>query len=119
MGDFSHVLPRPFETNESVEKIGRKFDADKTRWDLVPMEVIEEIAKVLTFGAKKYEPNNWQHVPDFKNRYFASLMRHLVAHRSGITKDEESGMSHLSHALCCLVFLAWEEKQNSVPEEGV
>lgn len=92
---------------------GRKFDEEKLRWDLLPLDCVEECVKILTFGSKKYAPNNWQQVEDGKNRYFAALMRHLVSSRSGETIDPESGLSHLSHALCNLVFLIYLEKHGS------
>ena len=38
---------------------GLKLDFDKLRWDLLPIECVEEIVRVLTFGAKKYDDNNW------------------------------------------------------------
>ena len=47
---------------------GRKFDGDKLRYDLIPPLALEEMVKVLTFGAQKYEPDNWQKVPESKRR---------------------------------------------------
>lgn len=95
---------------EEREQKGLKFDDDKLRWDLLPLQPIEDVVKVLTFGAAKYGPNNWQQVKDAKDRYFAALMRHIVAHRSGEENDAESGISHIAHAICNLVFLDWLDK---------
>ena len=67
-----------------------------------------ELGKVLTYGALKYSPNNWQNLDDFNNRYYAAALRHLMAWRSGQNFDEESSLLHLSHALCCLAFLTWK-----------
>ena len=91
---------------------GKKFDGDKLRFDLIPSVVEEEIAKILTFGAKKYGPDNWQKLDDFDNRYYAALRRHLNAWKQGEANDPESGMSHLSHALTNAVFLVWGEANN-------
>lgn len=94
---------------------GKKFDNGKPRWDLMPLDVIEEIVKVLTFGAKKYGPNNWQNVEPFKDRYFAALQRHLVKWQQGCLYDEEffdiygKKISHLAFAGCNIVFLLWKE----------
>lgn len=89
---------------------GKKYDIGKTRWDLVPFREVEQGAEILTFGAAKYGPNNWQGIePD---RYFAALMRHLTAWRKGEKADPESGKSHLAHALCCLWFLMWNENKS-------
>jgi hypothetical protein len=89
---------------------GRKYDTGKLRWDLLPIDCVEDVVKILTFGAEKYEPNNWQGVENGRDRYFAALMRHLSASRQGQLIDEESGLSHLSHAMCNIVFLLWLEK---------
>ncbi len=88
---------------------GVKYDAGKLRWDLLPMSAVEKIVAVMTFGAAKYGPNNWQALDDFESRYFAALERHLVAWRRGERIDPESGLPHLAHAGCCLVFLLSRE----------
>ena len=63
--------------NPSQESVGHKDDQEKNRLDLIEPEFIEGVGKVLTFGADKYEPNNWQKVEDAENRYYAAAMRHL------------------------------------------
>jgi hypothetical protein len=84
---------------------GVKLDEDKIRMDLVPPELMEEVGKVLTFGAKKYTPNGWKTVPNGNERYMAALLRHLMAHQKGEVNDPESGLSHLSHAATNIAFL--------------
>jgi hypothetical protein len=86
-----------------------KKDAGKLMWDLLPIESIEAIVRVMTFGARKYRPKGWQEVPDATNRYYAALMRHLCAWRKGETIDPESKMPHLWHALTNLTFMVWFE----------
>ena len=93
---------------DGMEQIGHKDDDHKIRLDLIPPEVIMEIGKVLTFGAIKYAPNNWQQLPNFNRRYYAAALRHLMAWRMGEDFDKESGLLHLSHALTCLAFLTWK-----------
>lgn len=97
---------------ETKKEKGLKFDQAKDRWDLLPYVEVEEIVKVLTFGAQKYAAWNFSKVDDWKNRYFAALMRHLTAYWAGETIDPESGLSHLSHAGCCLLFLMYKENNN-------
>lgn len=82
----------------------KKFDGDKLRYDLVPPSLSREVAKVLTFGAKKYDAHNWKKVDDV-NRYVAALYRHLEAWRAGEETDPESGFSHLAHAATNVAFL--------------
>jgi hypothetical protein len=89
---------------------GFKADEGKPDWSLLPLDVIEEVVKVLTSGAKKYARDNWQKVPGARDRYFAAMLRHLTAWQRGEANDPEDGHPHLSHAQCCLVFLAWFDK---------
>lgn len=84
---------------------GRKFDGGKLEYGLLPPKALEATVDVLTFGAQKYERDNWQKVPDSKRRYFDALQRHLWAWKQGEQVDPESGRHHLAHALCCLMFL--------------
>lgn len=81
-----------------------KFDTNKLRYDLLPPFAIQEIVKVLTYGAKKYKPNNWRQVDDI-NRYIAAAYRHIEAWRLGEDFDKESNLHHLSHAATNLIFL--------------
>jgi hypothetical protein len=86
---------------------GIKFDTDKPRMELLPLDTLEEVAKVLTFGAKKYKPDNWKIVPEAEDRYTGALLRHLTAWRNGEEKDSETGLSHLAHLACNAIFLLW------------
>jgi hypothetical protein len=92
-----------FDTLEQI--IGRKFDGGKLEYGLLPPLALEETVKVLTFGAQKYERDNWQKVPDAKRRYFDALQRHVWSWKQGEQIDPESGIHHLAHAMCCLMFL--------------
>ncbi len=90
---------------------GRKDDGDKARYDLIPPELLEATAAVLTFGAQKYGERNWEKGMKW-GRPFAALMRHMWAWWRGEAKDPETGMSHLWHAACCIAFLvAFEERK--------
>ena len=84
---------------------GRKFDGGKLEYGLLPPLALEETVKVLTFGAQKYERDNWKKVPDSKRRYFDAMERHIWAYKRGEQMDPESGIHHLAHAMCCLMFL--------------
>lgn len=88
---------------------GIKHDAEKIRVELLPTEAVEEIAKVMTFGAKKYADHNWAKGISW-SRLLGAAMRHLFAFSRGENKDPESGLSHLAHLGCCVLFLIWHEK---------
>lgn len=85
-----------------------KFDNNKPRMDLIEPEFLEGIAKVLTLGASKYAPDSWKtQVAEPERRYYAAALRHLMAWKKGEKTDPESGLSHLHHAACNLMFLGF------------
>lgn len=86
---------------------GKKDDTEKLRWDLLPTAPVRVIVQVLTFGAQKYAPDNWKKVPDPRRRYYAALLRHVISWWEGERLDAETGLHHLGHAGCCLLFLLW------------
>lgn len=88
-------------------KQGMKFDQNKLRWWLLPVEPIQEVIKVLMHGSQKYADFNWQKVADAEERYWSAAVRHIMAERSGEERDPETGLLHVSHATTCLIFLAW------------
>ena len=90
---------------------GIKWDRDKPKWHLLPLELVEPIVQVMTFGAEKYEPDNWKRVPEAKNRYFSALMRHITAWQKGEKTDSETGISHLAHAGFNILYLMWFDKK--------
>ena len=92
-------------TSQNATTGGRKFDGGKLEYGLLPPLALKSVVDVLTFGAQKYERDNWKHVPDSKRRYFDAAQRHMWAWKEGEVDDPESGRHHLAHALCCLMFL--------------
>jgi hypothetical protein len=54
---------------------------------------LTEVAKVFTYGAKKYSRGGWQHAPDGETRYYDAMWRHILKEPSS-TFDEESGLLH-------------------------
>lgn len=100
------TIKKQLENNAPI-----KSDMGKTDWSLMPFEAVEEINKVLEFGAKKYEAHNWKKGSGFKyTRLLGSLLRHIFAYMRGEDKDPESGLSHLAHAGCNVIFLLYYEK---------
>jgi hypothetical protein len=91
-----------------TEPTAIKFDSGKTDWSLMPFEAVEEINKVLEFGARKYSAHNWTQGDGFRyTRVLSSLFRHLFAWSRGEDSDPESGLSHLAHAGCNVIFLIY------------
>ena len=101
------------------ESHGKKYDSGKPKLYLLPPKSINEVGKVLTFGAEKYDPHNWRKVDDLQNRYSSAALRHIFAHIDGEDVDEETGLSHLAHAICCLMFKLEDELIGKSEEKGL
>lgn len=87
-----------------------KADSGKLEWSLMPFNELEDVAKILQFGAKKYSVDNWKKCDNWK-RYEDAAMRHLVAYIKGEHTDPESGKSHMAHLICNALFLMWHDNQ--------
>lgn len=88
-----------------------KFDKGKPPLSRLPKEALEEVAKVLAFGAAKYGWNNWKDGMEWSRLLDASL-RHIYAFVDNTDLDPESGQSHLAHAICNLMFLIHYQENN-------
>ena len=85
--------------NKSVKN---DFKDKKLRWDLLPLQEIEDVVKVYTAGADKHGDNNWQGLENGYQRYKAALFRHLLAYEKGEINDQETNCQHLA----CVVWNA-------------
>jgi hypothetical protein len=90
-----------------------RYDAEKIRTDLIPASSTYALAEILTMGARKYAPRNWEDGMKW-DRVIGSLKRHLLAIENGEDFDKESGMLHAAHVLTNAAFLV--EYYKSFPE---
>jgi len=74
-----------------------RYNVGKPDYSLIPMASLKEVARVLEYGASKYERDNWKK-PTHWSVSFACCMRHLSAWQEGEDLDPESGRNHLGHA---------------------
>lgn len=88
-----------------------KADAGKLELDLVPRQIIRDIAEVRAYGTAKYHsPDNWKRVE--LRRYVNALLRHTLAYLDdpgGL--DEESGLPHYKHMACNMAFICEMQKR--------
>ena len=85
----------------SLFLLDRPFYASKS-YDLTAFEAM---AKVLEYGCTKYDEGNWK--KGYINKFSSadSLFRHLHQIATGELNDEESGLPHIGHLMCNVMFL--------------
>lgn len=105
--DYCHEVACKCDGAELIENSGPglKYDSGKARLDLLPPHAQTLVAKVLMHGAAKYGENNWRLIDNHEKRYLAASLRHIFSHLGGEEKDPESGLPHLAHAACSLLFI--------------
>lgn len=108
------IAAKIIEEREKPMPEGLKYDKDKTRMELFPPWAFEEVSKVLTHGAKKYGPRNWELVDRHVDRYMGAALRHIMAYQQGANLDTESNLHHLAHAACCLLFILDKAARDTV-----
>jgi len=86
-----------------MKKGGIKHDGEKVRLDLLSTRWIIGTGLVLTFGARKYAAHNWRQGIHL-SRLLGACLRHVFAFLGGEDKDPETGLCHLYHASCCIMF---------------
>jgi hypothetical protein len=95
---------------------GLKHDQDKPDMALLSNIGLLKVAQVMSFGKRKYAANNWRGGFAW-TRPLAASLRHIFAYLGGEDKDPESGISHLAHACCCLLFvLEFEETHKELDD---
>lgn len=95
---------------------GMKYDNGKPRFELLPFDVLEAVARIFTQGAKKYSDRNWERGLEYGRCYGAAL-RHLTdfwnakLNQSDAINHDDGNESSLDHAITELMFLSAFEKR--------
>jgi len=98
-----HITKVEQENNNQLGG-AKRFNKGKLRVDLIPKFAQEQWVRVLTYGAEKYNDENWKNGLSWRS-CSASLQRHLDAFLKGEDFDLESGELHLAHAMANVSFL--------------
>jgi hypothetical protein len=93
-------------------------NSDKLRWDLLDYHSIEELLRVLEFGAEKYAPNNWKKGLH-REELLESAMRHLVLMFQGKEVDSDSARPHAAHVMCNMMFYLYMLRYNKFAKDRV
>ena len=81
--------------------------------DLIDPGFLIAMGHVMRAGAEKYGDRNWQAGTDW-GKYYAAAQRHLNAwwDMDLDDRDDETALSHLVHAACCIMILYHYERQD-------
>lgn len=104
---------KQIERNEKDGATGHKYDGGKPPLDLLSRTALVKIAEVMAYGSNKYAAHNWRGGLHW-SRVLSAAMRHLMAFNDSEDKDSETGLSHIAHAGCCIMFLL--EYETTHPE---
>jgi len=105
---------KKYVRNEEEEKQlgnaeGGRFDEGKVRHDLIPAWALERIAEVYTYGAQKYDDDNWLKGMKWW-KIQGPLERHYNKWKRGRVKDDESNCYHLAMvAWNAIALMVYEE----------
>lgn len=80
-----------------------KLNEDKYEPTLVYTSLIRTIARVRRFGTDKHKHSeDWRTTQEAD--HYKAMLRHIYAAMDGEIYDEESGLLHLAHAACNIMF---------------
>lgn len=107
--DWDTMIECLYNEITSFQAFGAKYILAKNTLGLIlnhyqKHEIRAALTRVLTFGANKYEANNWRKC-DNTQRYLDAAYRHLLAIQHGELEDAETDAPHLDHLLCNIMFL--------------
>ncbi len=107
-------LPIDDDTNLAIAGAGlqaQKADAGKFNPVLLEVDLVDalkSVTRVLDYGVAKYGKRaGWKEVA--MDRYESAARRHRIARDQGLDFDTESGLPHLAHQICNLLFLLQTE----------
>jgi hypothetical protein len=80
----------------------------KTRWSLLPPDIMKDIADVFTSGAVDHGDYTWQTKP--ADYHYDAAQRHQNERAMGVKIDDGSGKPPLINAIARLIMTAWKDK---------
>ena len=109
-GSNSHLNQKTGEVFVDDVKGATKADGEKLdRFDLLPWDIIMEVAELYGIGARKYDDRNWE-----KGMSWGRLIRALFSHMAKFLLrrkyDPVDGQRHIISVIWCGIALAYYEK---------
>jgi len=105
------------EESQMGQKTAGRFNEGKIRYDLMAPWSLEQIAKVYTYGTRKYDDDNWWKGLKWKKDVFGCILRHAWKWFRGEKNDDESGLHHLAHvAWNCMTLMEYERNKIGIDD---
>lgn len=89
----------------------------KAPLSVLPWPVLFEAGLGMLEGARKYGRHNYRAVGIRNSVYFDAALRHLAAWWEGEDIDPDSGLPHVTKALCCLMVLRDAQMQGKATDD--
>lgn len=83
----------------------------------VPFGVVAEVGVGMLEGALKYGRHNYREAGVRASVYYDAAMRHLGSWWEGEDIDTDSGVSHVTKAICCLAVLRDAQMQGKCTDD--
>jgi hypothetical protein len=96
IGAFSETLDAFFDVSLAIPDRLVKAAAHLTSF-VSTAAYLPHVIEVGTYGARKYDRDNWLHVEGGVERYYEAVGRHVRDVMLGDWRDEESGCVNLGH----------------------
>lgn len=91
-------------------KTGAQKGQKLERYDLIPFDALDELARVYGVGAQKYADRNWEKGYAW-GLSLGALCRHVAWFVRGESIDPETGCHHLAHAAWhCLALITFGKR---------
>lgn len=99
-----------------MSKKAIRRNSGKLRWSLVDFSSLEEMLKVLEWGAEHYGFDNWKKGLH-REEILESIQRHTIKLLNKEEVDTETGISHAAHIMCNTIFYLYHHRNNSFSKE--
>lgn len=108
-----------------IQERAKRYNKGKPPLDLLPLDLLTGLSRVLEYGEGKYGRNNWRKGAPAKEQV-ASMLRHLQPIMEALNADRgpdflidnESGLPHVDHILFNVISLRLAlEAEHNLPRD--
>lgn len=89
-----------------MSEIAQRANKGKVQWSLAYWPAVEEMVRVLEYGASKYSADNWKQGQN-REELLESMQRHVLALMKGEEEDSDPKAiptHHIGHIMCNCMF---------------